>query len=149
MTRTILTAAVAVLALTATAADARQSARQRGVASGQEAKERAATKELNAQQLANAGAVGSAAMTAPATSATSATPPMTPTAPDAASSTMPPPAEPMMSPSTATPEGAMPPAAAMTPDAAAAPDAAMTPPGEATPATDPVPPTPQTPPEPR
>ena len=93
MTRTFLTAAIATLALTATVADARTSARQRGNASGQEAKERMATKELNAQQLAGVAAMpmaatpstpmtpGSSDMAAPATSAM-------PAAPDAAATGM-------------------------------------------------------------
>ena len=59
MNRTMFTAAIAALALTATAADARQSARERGVASGQEARERAATKALNTQQMSAQAGVGS------------------------------------------------------------------------------------------
>jgi len=67
MNKTMITAVVAALAMTATAADARQSARQRGVASGQEAKERMATKNLNAQQLAGNMAMPASAAMAPTT----------------------------------------------------------------------------------
>lgn len=59
MNRTMITAAIAAVALTATAADARQSARQRGVASGQEARERATTRDLNTQQMSAQAATGS------------------------------------------------------------------------------------------
>lgn len=64
MNRMFVTAAIAAVALTATAVDARPSARQRGNASGQESRERAATKQLNAQQLAggSAGMAGTASM---------------------------------------------------------------------------------------
>lgn len=61
----LLTALVAATAMTAVAADARQNARQRGMASGAETRERAATRDLNAQQLAGGGAAmagGNAAM---------------------------------------------------------------------------------------
>ncbi len=69
MTRTIIAALVAATALTATAADARTSARQRGVASGQEARERMMTRDLNAQQLngATQTAMAPAAATSPGT----------------------------------------------------------------------------------
>lgn len=60
MSKTIFTALIAAAALTATVADARPNARQRGVASGAEARERATTRDLNAQQLSGAGAVSSA-----------------------------------------------------------------------------------------
>lgn len=56
MSKMMITAAIAAMAFIATAADARQTARQRGVASGQEARERTTTKDLNAQQLASVGA---------------------------------------------------------------------------------------------
>ena len=122
MTRTFLTAAIATLALTATVADARTNARQRGNASGLEAKERMATKELNAQQLAGVAAMP---MAAPPQAA------MTPASPD------------MAAPAT----GAMPAA----PDAAATgmSPSGMAPSSEAVPATDPAMPAPPTPTEPR
>lgn len=53
--RAMLAAAIAATTLTA-AADARPTARERDVASGQEARERVTTRQLNSQQLASAGA---------------------------------------------------------------------------------------------
>lgn len=74
MTRKLLTALVAATALTAVAADA-QNTRKRGVASGQEARERATTRDLNSQQLAGvgAGAASGGSMTPSDTSASGMT----------------------------------------------------------------------------
>lgn len=87
----MLAAAIAATALTA-AAEARPTARERGIASGQEARERVTTRQLNSQQLANAGtapmpgapqADGGAMPMAPAEASTAApaapAAPMTPT----------------------------------------------------------------------
>ncbi len=107
-----LLAALAATALTATAVDARGSARHRGVASGQEAKERMTTRDLNQQQLAGGGpamAGGNAAMApaaAPAMNDAGTPPP----APDAGAAPM--------APMT---EGTPPADAPMAPDAASPP----------------------------
>ena len=60
MSRMMLAAAVAALAMTSVAADARTAPRQRG--NSGEAAARAATKELNERQLASAGAPGAMPM---------------------------------------------------------------------------------------
>lgn len=111
MSKTILTAMIAAAALTATVADARTSASKRGIASGTESRERATTRDLNAQQLS-----GATAMTAPASAST----------PDAGNPAMAVPEAGTTGAGTATPADTVAPA---TPDAvgpmAPAPDAAM------------------------
>lgn len=79
MSKMMITAAITAMAFTATAADARPNARQRGVASGQEARERAATKDLNAQQLASVGAGAGGGMSQPGMAQQGMQPGMAPT----------------------------------------------------------------------